>query len=210
VVQVYGGKKKVVFYLSRRMLDTETRYHEIDKLCLYLFFTCTKLRHILLSAEIIVICKSDVIKHMLSAHVLKGRLGKWMFALSEFNIWYQPAKAVKGQALADLIAERISTNIATLSVRAWAMYFDGSACEDGCGIGILLVSPQGVTYSFSVRLPAPCTNNLAEYEAVRRGMELLLQAGAEAVEVFGNSKLVISQLMEEYRCKSESLFPLRM
>jgi ribonuclease HI len=41
-------------------------------------------------------------------------------------------------------------------------------------------------------------------------MELLLQAGAEAVEVFGNSKLVISQLMEEYRCKSESLFPLRM
>jgi hypothetical protein len=203
-------RKKVVFYLSRRMLDTETRYHEIDKLCLYLFFTCTKLRHILLSAEIIVICKSDVIKHMLSAHVLKGRLGKWMFALSEFDIWYQPVKAVKGQALADLIAERISTNIATLSVRAWAMYFDGSACEDGCGIGILLVSPQGVTYSFSVRLPAPCTNNLAEYEAVRRGMELLLQAGAEAVEVFGNSKLVISQLMEEYRCKSESLFPLRM
>jgi hypothetical protein len=210
VVQVYGGKKKVVFYLSRRMLDTETRYHEIDKLCLYLFFTCTKLRHILLSVEIIVICKSDVIKHMLSAHVLKGRLGKWMFALSEFDIWYQPVKAVKGQALADLIAERISTNITTLSVRAWAMYFDGSACEDGCGIGILLVSPQGVTYSFSVRLPAPCTNNLAEYEAVRRGMELLLQAGAEAVEVFGNSKLVISQLMEEYRCKSESLFPLRM
>jgi hypothetical protein len=47
----------------------------------------------------------------------------------------------KGQALADLIAERITTNVATLSVRAWAMYFDGSACEDGCGVGILLVSP---------------------------------------------------------------------
>src|SRR6185312_6435011 len=52
-------------------------------LCLY--FTCTKLRHILLSAETIVICKSDVIKHILSAPVLKGRLGKWMFALSEFD-----------------------------------------------------------------------------------------------------------------------------
>jgi hypothetical protein len=46
-----------------------------------------------------------------------------MFALSEFDIWYQPAKAVKGQSLADLIAERINTNIATLSMRAWAMYF---------------------------------------------------------------------------------------
>jgi ribonuclease HI len=206
----YDGKKKVVFYHNRRILDTETRYHEIEKLCLCLFFTCTKLWHILLFAEIIVICKSDVIKHMLSAPALKGRLGKWMFALSEFDIRYQPTKAVKGQALADLIIERINTNVSTLSVCALAMYFDGSACEDGCGVGILLESPRGVTYSFSIRLLAPCTNNLVEYEAVHRGMELLLEAGAEAVEVFGDSKLVISQLTKEYRCESESLFPLWM
>ncbi|KAK1651403.1 hypothetical protein QYE76_069208 [Lolium multiflorum] len=159
-------------------------------------------------AEIIVICKSDVIKHMLSAPVLKGRLGKWMFALSEFDIRYQPAKAVKGQALADLIAERINTDVAALSVRAWAMFFDGSVCEDGCGIGVLLVSPRGATYSFSIRLSTPCTNNVAEYEAICKGMELLLDAGAEAVEIFGDSKLVISQLTEEYKCESESLFPL--
>jgi hypothetical protein len=131
--------------------------------------------------------------------MLKGWLGKWMFALTEFDIRSQPAKAVKGQALVDLIAERINTNTVTLSVWAWAMYFDGSACEDGCGIGILLVSPRGVTYSFPIRLPAPCTNNLAEYEAVRRGIELLVEAGAEVVEVFRDSKLVISQLTEEYR-----------
>jgi hypothetical protein len=75
VVHVYDSKEKVVFYLSMRMLDTETRYHEMEKLCL-LFFTCTMLQHILLFAEIIVICKSDIIKHMLSAPVLKGRLRK--------------------------------------------------------------------------------------------------------------------------------------
>jgi ribonuclease HI len=39
-------------------------------------------------------------------------------------------------------------------------------------------------------------------------MELLLEAGAEAVDVFGDSKLVVSQLTEEYRCDSEVLFPL--
>jgi hypothetical protein len=123
LVHVYDGKENVVFYLSRRMLDMETRYHEIEKLHLCLFFTCTKLRHILLFAGIIIIYKSDVIKHMLSAPVLKGRLRKWMFTLSEFNIQYQPVKAVKGQALADLIAERINTKVTTLSVCAWAMYF---------------------------------------------------------------------------------------
>jgi hypothetical protein len=175
VVQVYDGKEKVVFYISRRMLDTETRYHKIEKLCLCLFFTCTKLRHILLFIEIIVIWKSDVIKHMLSAPMLKGRLRKWMFALLEFDIRYQPTKAVKEQALAYPIVERINTNVATLSVCAWAMHFDGSSCEDECGIGILLVSPRGVTYSFSIGLPAPCTNNLAEYEAVRRGWSYFLK-----------------------------------
>jgi ribonuclease HI len=63
-------------------------------------------------------------------------------------------------------------------------------------------------YSFLVRLPTPCTNNLAEYEVVHRGMELLLEAGVEVVEVLGDSKLVVCQLTEEYRCESKSLFPL--
>jgi ribonuclease HI len=39
-------------------------------------------------------------------------------------------------------------------------------------------------------------------------MELLLEARAEAVEIFEDSKLVISQLTEEYMCESDSLFPL--
>ena len=92
-----------------------------------------------------------------------------MFALSEFDIRYQPAKAVKGQALADLIVDRVNTDVSALFVRAWAMFFDGSACDDGCGIGILLVSPRGVTYSFSIRMATRCTNNLVEYEAIRKG-----------------------------------------
>jgi hypothetical protein len=115
---MHDGKERVIFYLSRRMLDAETRYPEIEKLCLCLFFTYTKLHHILLFAETIIICKSNVIKHMLSVPVLKARLGKWMFALLEFDIRYQPAKAVKGQALADIIVERTSSDIAALSIRA--------------------------------------------------------------------------------------------
>jgi hypothetical protein len=78
-----------------------------------------------------------------------------MFALSKFDIRYQPVKVVKGQALADLIAERINTNITTLFVWAWAMYFDGSTCEDTCGIGILLVSPRGGNIFFFSQVACP-------------------------------------------------------
>jgi hypothetical protein len=69
---VHDGKERVVFYLSRKMLDVETRYPEIEKLCLCLSFTCTRLRHIFLSAETVVICKSDVIKHMYRLLYLKA------------------------------------------------------------------------------------------------------------------------------------------
>jgi ribonuclease HI len=72
------------------------------------------------------------------------------------------------------------------------------------------IASRGGNIFFFNQVACPCTNNLAEYEVVHRGMELLVEVGAEAVKVFGNSKLVISQLMEEYRCESESLFLLWM
>ena len=39
-----------------------------------------------------------------------------------FEFRYQLAKAVKGQALADLIADRVNTDASALFVRAWAMF----------------------------------------------------------------------------------------
>ena len=66
-----------------------------------------------------------------------------MFALSEFDIRYQPARAVKGQAIADHIADVANTATTMVEVRAWAMFFDRSVCDMGCGIGVLLVSPRG-------------------------------------------------------------------
>ena len=37
LMQEFEGKEWVVFYLSRRLLDRETRYSPIEKLCLCLF-----------------------------------------------------------------------------------------------------------------------------------------------------------------------------
>ena len=82
LMQEFKGKERVVFYLNRRLPDPEIRYSPIEKLCLCLYFSCTKLRHCLLSTESIVVSKTDVIKHMLSMPILNGRMGKWILALS--------------------------------------------------------------------------------------------------------------------------------
>jgi len=49
------------------------------------------------------VSKFDVIKHMLSTPILNGRIGKWILALSEFDLRCELAKTVKGQAIADFI-----------------------------------------------------------------------------------------------------------
>ena len=51
------------------------------------------------------VCKDDVVKYMLSLPILKGRIGKWILALSEFDLTYQSAKAIKGQVMADLVTQ---------------------------------------------------------------------------------------------------------
>ena len=42
LIQKHDDQERVVFYLSRRMLDAETRYPKIEKLCLCLFFDIYK------------------------------------------------------------------------------------------------------------------------------------------------------------------------
>ena len=92
-------------------MDPETRYSPIEKLCLCLYFSCTKLQHYLLSAECTVVSKADVIKHMLSMPILNGRIGKWILALSEFDLRYESAKAVKGQVMANFITQHHKPSI---------------------------------------------------------------------------------------------------
>ncbi|CAN6721119.1 unnamed protein product [Malus baccata var. baccata] len=100
-----GGKEQAVYYLSRILTEVETRYSPVEKLCLALYFTANKLRHYMLPCHVHIIAKTDVIKYMLSKPMLTGRIGKWILALSEFSFQYVPQRAVKGQAIADFLAE---------------------------------------------------------------------------------------------------------
>ena len=51
------------------------------------------------------VTKDDVIKYMPSLLILNGRIGKWILALSEFDLRYESAKAVTGQIMADFVSQ---------------------------------------------------------------------------------------------------------
>jgi hypothetical protein len=81
LTQETDGKEYVVAYESIRLLDAETRYTFIEKLCLSLYYVCTKLRHYLLTSTCYVACQTDIIKYMLQKPILSGRVDKWAYAL---------------------------------------------------------------------------------------------------------------------------------
>jgi hypothetical protein len=81
LMQVMEGKEHIITYLSWRLIDDKTRYSFIEKLCLSLFYACSKLRHYLLASTYVVAYQADVIKHMLQQPILSGRIRKWAFNL---------------------------------------------------------------------------------------------------------------------------------
>ncbi|CAN6569845.1 unnamed protein product [Malus baccata var. baccata] len=173
-----GGNEQAVYYLSRILTEVETRYSPVERLCLALYFTASKLRHYMLPCHVHIIAKTDVIKYMLSKPMLTGMIGKWILALSEFSFQYVPQRAVKRQSIADFLTEH-----------------QESQSEKASGAGIVIVNPQGVYHYYSFLLDYQGnTNDRAEYEALIIGLEILMDLGAAEVEVFGDSELVINQL----------------
>ena len=72
------------------------------------------------------------------------------------------------------------------------MFFDGSSCGTGSGIGIVLVSPRGATFELSFPIEATATNNQTEYQALLKEIRLLREIRADAVEIFRDSMLVVN------------------
>ncbi|KAM1755468.1 hypothetical protein ACFX12_007795 [Malus domestica] len=103
-----AGREQAIFYLSRNLNQPEINYSTVEKLYLAVFFVVFKLRHYILPSVTQVIAQTDVIRYMLTRPIVKGRIGKWTMALSEFSLQYVPQKAVKGQTLADFLAQHPS------------------------------------------------------------------------------------------------------
>lgn len=104
------GIERAIYYLSLLLHNFECKYTHVEKLCLPLFHACTKLEYYLLRNEVLVICKFDIVKHLLNRPVLQGRLMKWAIKLNAFALTYVPLLTMKGKVLADFITQHLRTS----------------------------------------------------------------------------------------------------
>ena len=80
------------------------------------------------------------------------------------------------------------------------MFFDGATRQEGAGAVVVFVSPQRQILLYSFSLSELCSNNIDEYQALIIGLQM-------AIEIFGDSKLVINQILEKYDVKKEDPIP---
>ena len=75
------------------------------------------------------------------------------------------------------------------------------------GQQVVLVSPQNYVIPRAVSLTEPCSNNVAEYNALLIGMQLADEIGVKNLEAYGDSKLIVNQVRGEYDVRHEDLVP---
>lgn len=88
----------------------------------------------------------------------------------------------------------------------WEMNFNGSCTKKTAGAGVWIHNTESdYAEIHAINLHFKCTKNIAEYEALIQGLNILKKLGARRITVLRNPKLVIKQVNGEYAEKHPRL-----
>ena len=210
------GVQTPIYYVSRMLLDAETRYSTMEKLVLALIHASRRLRRYFQGHPINVLTDFRI-NDILRKPELSGRLAKWAIELGEHSISYKARPSFKGQVLADFITEvpadkveecaneTSSNSITPDDTQIWKLYTDGACNDEGAGAGLRLITPEGKEYTYAIRLDFQTTNNEAEYEALIAGLRIAKKMGAQHIEAHVDSMLVANHIDGTYEAREPTI-----
>ncbi|GJX44479.1 reverse transcriptase domain-containing protein [Tanacetum coccineum] len=98
------GRQAPIHYVSKTLQGAEINYPPIEKLVLALVHAARRLRRYFQGHTINVITDKPI-SQILNNREATGRLAKWGIELESYGIKYAPRSAIKGQVLADFLAD---------------------------------------------------------------------------------------------------------
>ena len=87
------------------------------------------------------------------------------------------------------------------------MFFDGATRKNGAGAGVILVTLKEELLPYAFTLTENCSDNVAEYQALMTGLEMVIELKITRLKVYGDSKLIINQLIALYEVKKPKFLP---
>ena len=76
------------------------------------------------------------------------------------------------------------------------------------GIGVIVRDNEKILTKYSAKIGKYVTNNVAEYEALIKALELASKFTKDELTCVLDSELVVKQLLGEYKVRNPSLMPL--
>ena len=157
MIRVDNGVQRLVYYVSKSLHEAEIHYLPLEKAILVVVHGTRKLSHYF-QAHMVVVLTQLPLKAILRSVDYMRRIAKWGTILGVFDIKYMPHTSIKGQILADLVAEfieplfeEISTtqnmdekSVGTISLQEppiWKVYDDGAANQRGSRVGTHMLIP---------------------------------------------------------------------
>ena len=110
LIRVDDGKQRPVYYVSKSLHDAEIRYLPLEKAILVVVHGTRKLSHYF-QAHTVIGLTQLLLKAIFRSADYTGRIEKWGTILGAFDIKYMSHTSVKGQVLADLVAEFTETPV---------------------------------------------------------------------------------------------------
>jgi ribonuclease HI len=98
-------QEQPVAFFSKVLRDAEVKYELLEKQAYALVKSLKAFRVYILQAKVIAFVPSSSVKDVLVQPDIDGKRSKWIARLIEFDVEIKPAKLVKGQGLAKLLAE---------------------------------------------------------------------------------------------------------
>ncbi|GJQ93085.1 reverse transcriptase domain-containing protein [Tanacetum coccineum] len=108
-----GNVQKPIYFVSRALQGAEVNYPILEKVALALVHATRGLCRYF-QAHSICVLTDQPIRQVLLKPENSGRLAKWAIELGEHEIIYKPHSAIKGQILADFLAECPADNNETI------------------------------------------------------------------------------------------------
>ena len=104
LIRVDSGIQRPVYYVNKSLNKAKVRYLPLEKEILVVVHATRKLPHYFQAHTVVVITQLPL-KSVLRSADYTGRVAKWGTILGVFDIKYMPRTSIKGQVLADLVAE---------------------------------------------------------------------------------------------------------
>ncbi|XP_075670811.1 uncharacterized protein LOC142640524 [Castanea sativa] len=161
-----SGVQRPVYYVSKSLGEAGMRYLPLEKAILAVVLATRKLPHYFQSHTVVVITQLP----LKSGQVLADLVAEFAKLSLE-----ETAKELH-------MDEKLVSMITCNGLPVWKVYVDGAANQRGLRIGLVLVSPEGITFEKLLRLVFSATNNKPEYEAVLVGMDMVQKMGGRFFE----------------------------